>query len=933
MAFSNMARHGDDRQAAAGKLAGDKSRTFSALARDSTPDSKSNSNALSINYGNGTTDWGPNSIWGNGSFGNGFGSRAATRENSRDGLRHAGQEEHNKGSLRPSGSRGIDDPWSRDWKVSAGRSTSQAGQADGQTSHPQRSASHATLPAFANGTSTSRPPAISINTTSVGASAGHRPANSNPTTSLTYEPPPTVYTKHDRHQDPNTRLYRDSVTAGTWNNVSPTDTRRPLPPSSRTVSQPMTRNNSQQHAVAGDERPAFTRPDFGNGQHRSTQNSSRAPSISGHGPFNFSTANDARLEQLQLQFGQLGMNGDTRSQTSYRSSDASFVNPYSTGISPLTRTSMSGSRPTFGAMEDADDFEGEVHQFTGFPNSLSPISTHFAGQGYGGRFPPTPTSGEFRPGQGFFNGQMATRGFDMSNGSKALADWQSFPNTVNAMQLSKPSFSAVEQPYLTPQMQQLFAAQLRQFGAVYNPYAVPNPLHLASMNPYLSMMPMSLPAVDPSTPMQEMTAGENIQSALLFEFKNNAKTKRYELRDIYEHIAEFSADQHGSRFIQTKLETANQDEKNKVFDEIAPNAIQLMTDVFGNYVIQKFFEHGDQVHKKILAAKMKNQVLALTNQMYGCRVVQKALDYVFVEQQAQIVAELEGHVLKCVRDQNGNHVIQKAIEKCPANTISFIINSFQGSVQQLSVNSYGCRVIQRCLEHCDKPAKAMIMAELMEGIEHMISDQYGNYVVQHVVERDDGEGRRHVLNIVSKHLEMFSKHKFASNVVEKCLEHADDLWRRGVLCKLSGDERRGPDGESLLVGMIKDNYGNYVIRESTFRLTACVRGGLTFSRQKNSSTPSSRWTTSPSSRSSSPPSPRPSAPAAASRSNPSSARWSASAARARPTSSCRHRTHTIPRRRVRVRRSTRRRRSSSDCRRRTPGLRAISPLPARRRRR
>jgi pumilio RNA-binding family len=29
-----------------------------------------------------------------------------------------------------------------------------------------------------------------------------------------------------------------------------------------------------------------------------------------------------------------------------------------------------------------------------------------------------------------------------------------------------------------------------------------------------------------------------------------------------------------------------------VFDEILPNALQLMTDVFGNYVIQKFFEQG-----------------------------------------------------------------------------------------------------------------------------------------------------------------------------------------------------------------------------------------------------------------------------------------------------------------------------------------------------
>jgi mRNA-binding protein PUF3 len=88
-------------------------------------------------------------------------------------------------------------------------------------------------------------------------------------------------------------------------------------------------------------------------------------------------------------------------------------------------------------------------------------------------------------------------------------------------------------------------------------------------------------------------------------------------------VVEFSGDQHGSRFIQQKLETANSDEKEQLFREIQPNALQLMTDVFGNYVIQKLFEHGNQVQKRVLAEQMKNHVMELSMQMYGCRVVQK----------------------------------------------------------------------------------------------------------------------------------------------------------------------------------------------------------------------------------------------------------------------------------------------------------------------
>lgn len=89
------------------------------------------------------------------------------------------------------------------------------------------------------------------------------------------------------------------------------------------------------------------------------------------------------------------------------------------------------------------------------------------------------------------------------------------------------------------------------------------------------------------------------------------------------HFIEFCSDQHASRLIQQKLETANGDDKKMIFDEILPELYNIMTDIFGNYVIQKLFEHGDMWHKKTLAAKMKNHVYKLTKQTYGCRVVQK----------------------------------------------------------------------------------------------------------------------------------------------------------------------------------------------------------------------------------------------------------------------------------------------------------------------
>jgi hypothetical protein len=176
-------------------------------------------------------------------------------------------------------------------------------------------------------------------------------------------------------------------------------------------------------------------------------------------------------------------------------------------------------------------------------------------------------------------------------------------------------------------------------------------------------------------------------------------------QDILGYVVEFSGDQHGSRFIQQKLEISNNEDKQMVFQELLPHALELMTDVFGNYVIQKFFEHGslftqrvfifvagDQFQKHALAKVMETHVLTLAVQMYGCRVVQKALEHVLVDQQAAIIHELEGHVLRCVKDQNGNHVIQKAIECVPIEHIGFIIDAFHGQVYTLATHPVGLLV-------------------------------------------------------------------------------------------------------------------------------------------------------------------------------------------------------------------------------------------------
>ncbi|XP_063171096.1 pumilio homolog 2 isoform X6 [Candoia aspera] len=301
------------------------------------------------------------------------------------------------------------------------------------------------------------------------------------------------------------------------------------------------------------------------------------------------------------------------------------------------------------------------------------------------------------------------------------------------------------------------------------------------------------------------------RSRLLEDFRNN-RFPNLQLRDLVGHIVEFSRDQHGSRFIQQKLERATPAERQMLFSEILQAAYQLMTDVFGNYVIQKFFEFGSIDQKLALATRIRGHVLPLALQMYGCRVIQKALESISPDQQVinEMVKELDGHVLKCVKDQNGNHVVQKCIECVQPQSLQFIIDAFKGQVFVLSTHPYGCRVIQRILEHCTAEQTLPILEELHQHTEQLVQDQYGNYVIQHVLEHGRPEDKSKIVTEIRGKVLTLSQHKFASNVVEKCVTHASRA-ERALLIDEVCCQNDGP--HSALYTMMKDQYANYVVQK------------------------------------------------------------------------------------------------------------------------
>ena len=114
------------------------------------------------------------------------------------------------------------------------------------------------------------------------------------------------------------------------------------------------------------------------------------------------------------------------------------------------------------------------------------------------------------------------------------------------------------------------------------------------------------------------------------------------------------------------------------------------------------------------------------------------------------------------------------------------------------------------LEHCEEPTQNAVLQEIHAGASSLILDQFGNYVAQHIIEHGRDEDRAKLINLVISQLANFSKHKFASNVVEKSIQHGSQEEREKIVATLTVVNEKG---ESPSQCLIRDQYGNYVIRE------------------------------------------------------------------------------------------------------------------------
>lgn len=126
------------------------------------------------------------------------------------------------------------------------------------------------------------------------------------------------------------------------------------------------------------------------------------------------------------------------------------------------------------------------------------------------------------------------------------------------------------------------------------------------------------------------------------------------------------------------------------------------------------------------------------------------------------------------------------------------------------MNPYACSTIQKLLEKLPIE-KLRIIEELQTNFYDLCYCQYGNYLIQHLIEKGQEKYKTQLREILIDKFEPMSCDKFASNVIEKAIKIWGLNFIEDVFEKVQEVSEEGQ--KPLIIKLIQDNYGNYVIQD------------------------------------------------------------------------------------------------------------------------
>jgi len=307
------------------------------------------------------------------------------------------------------------------------------------------------------------------------------------------------------------------------------------------------------------------------------------------------------------------------------------------------------------------------------------------------------------------------------------------------------------------------------------------------------------------------------------------------LEEAIRRLPEFAMDECGSRFLQSKIKEASEQEKQKVFDVICQEATKLAKDKFGSAVVKLFFgveevdkevdkrerqpvnalgskkevetddqkiNFGDAEQKKELAAQLQPEIVPLSMDEYGCRVIQAAIGASEQEQQ-KVFDVICQEATMLAKDKFGSRVVKLFFGVNKDDQMKKeLAAQLQPEIVSLSMDEYGCWVIQAAIGAVDVESQRALARGLEDVVLKCINDKHGNYVIQKCIEKFRSDSLTFIIKAVEGDTKKWAKDKFGCRVIVKLLSHCIPIELGEIHSHIMDDLR----------SLAQHHLGNYVVQ-------------------------------------------------------------------------------------------------------------------------
>ncbi len=272
--------------------------------------------------------------------------------------------------------------------------------------------------------------------------------------------------------------------------------------------------------------------------------------------------------------------------------------------------------------------------------------------------------------------------------------------------------------------------------------------------------------------------------------------------------------EYGCKLIEIEFEYGNEDTKNKIFDIIKSNILELSSDEYGNYVVQKILNKGDEEKIITIFNIIQNNIFELSCNKFGYQVILTLIEKLYIIDKKHIKIILEKlkskNLFTLFKDKYGKYIILKIIGKLNYDEIDDLYDVALKKNFDLIADKCGSYILEEIIKKYNEEKAKKIIDEIIykNNFTFLCTNECSNYVLQHILQKYS-EYNEYAFHLIKGNIFNFSINKYASKIVQIIFDHINQEQKNEIAREIIENDNKS----NCILKLANNGYGNYILQK------------------------------------------------------------------------------------------------------------------------